>query len=336
MTTSAETQVSDAPANPITAKAPNRWLALLFRYPTLLVLAILIVGFSIASSNFLTTRNLTTLVNQQAVVALITLAALLPLIAGEFDLSLGYAAGLATMFGAYLAGHGWGLVPMIVAVLVLGVFVGLFNSLFIVRFNINSFIATLGVGIILSGGTLAISGGEVLFEGLPQSLATFGRDKFLGIALPIWVVLLIAVVLVYLLEQTPFGRRLYATGGSERVAFLAGVRTGRIKTFAFVGAGVLVGFAGLAQLATTTSASPTFGPELLLPAYAGAFLGVVAYRPGYFNVPGSIIAILLIAVGYNGLSLVGVPFWGQPLFNGAVLLLSVLGARAESRRVRIG
>jgi ribose transport system permease protein len=335
MNSTVEKQV-EGPNNPITARAPNRWIALIFRYPTLLVLAVLIVGFSLASSDFLTTRNLTTLINQQAVVGLVTLAALLPLIAGEFDLSLGYGAGIATMFGAYLAGHGWGLIPMILAVLVLGILVGLFNSLFIVRFNINSFIATLGVGIILSGGTLAISGGEVLFEGIPAGLASFGRDKFLGIALPIWVVLLIALILVYLLEQTPFGRRLYATGGSEQVAYLAGVRTGRIKTLAFVGAGVLVGCAGIAQLATTSSASPTFGPELLLPAYAGAFLGVVAYRPGYFNVPGSIIAILLIAVGYNGLSLIGVPFWGQPLFNGSVLLLSVLGARAESRRVKIG
>jgi ribose transport system permease protein len=197
-------------------------------------------------------------------------------------------------------------------------------------------IATLGIGIMLTGLTAALAGGQVLFEGIPLGLTEAGNAKILGISDIAWAVIVIAAALFYLLEHTPFGRRLYATGASERVAFLAGVKTGRMKLLGFVLAGVLMGAAGLAQLGTTGSASPTFGAELLLPAYAGAFLSVVAYRPGYFNVPGALIAVLVIAVGSNGLSLIGVPYWGQPLFNGAVLVIAVLGARAESRRVRVG
>jgi ribose transport system permease protein len=225
---------------------------------------------------------------------------------------------------------------VIAAMLAAGAIVGSANATLSVRFGITSVISTLGIGIMLTGFTAALSGGKVLFEGIPLGLINFGSDKFLGISDVAWATLVVALVLVYVLEHTPFGRRLYATGASERVAFLAGVKTKRMKFLAFVIAGLMMGAAAIAQLATTGSASPSFGPELLLPAYAGAFLSVVAYRPGYFNVPGAVIAIVLIAVGNNGLSLLGVPYWGQPLFNGAVLIVAVLSARSESRRVRIG
>jgi ribose transport system permease protein len=305
-------------------------------YPTLVLLVALCVLFSITTDTFFTSENLTNLVAVQSVTALVTFAALLPLIVGEFDLSLGYMVGIVAMIGAYLAGRGWGAIEIVVVMALAGALVGVVNGILTVRFQISAFIATLGVGIILSGFTSAISNGEVLFKGVPQSIIKVGRDKFLGLGISAWLVIVIAIVLVYLLEHTPIGRKLYATGGSEPVAYLAGVRTGRIKILAFVGAGVLVAIASIFQLGQSGSASPSFGPELLLPAYAGAFLSVVSYRPGYFNVPGAVIAVLLLAVGFNGLSLMGVPFWGQPLFNGAVLLLAVLGARAESRHIKVG
>jgi ribose transport system permease protein len=305
-------------------------------YPTLVLLVLLCVFFSFATSTFFTSANLTNLVAVQAVTALVTFAALLPLIVGEFDLSLGYMVGIDAMIGAYFSGKGWSWIPVIMVMVAAGVLIGLCNGLLTVRFKISAFIGTLGVGIILSGFTSAISNGEVLFNGVPDTIVKIGRNNFLGLGISAWLVIVIAIILVYLLEHTPNGRRLYATGGSEPVAFLAGVRTGRMKIFAFIGAGVLVALASIFQLGQSGSASPSFGPELLLPAYAGAFLSVVSYRPGYFNVPGAIIAVLLLAVGFNGLSLMGVPFWGQPLFNGAVLLLAVLSARAESRHIKVG
>ena len=82
------------------------------------------------------------------------------------------------------------------------------------------------------------------------------------------------------------------------------------------------------------AANAGFGPELLLPAYAAAFLGVTTYRPGYYNIPGAVIAILLMAVGFNGLNLLGAPFWVQPIFNGTVLVVAVICARAESRQTK--
>ena len=128
----------------------------------------------------------------------------------------------------------------------------------------------------------------------------------------------------------------YAIGGSERVAYLAGVRTNRMRMTAFAAAGLIVGIAANFALAQAGSANPGYGPELLLPAYAAAFLGVATYRPGYYNVLGALVAIILLAIGFNGLSLLGVPFWVQPIFNGSVLIIAVLVARQETRQVRTG
>jgi ribose transport system permease protein len=242
--------------------------------------------------------------------------------------------GFITMFGAFLGGHGFGNTSVILAMLLAGVLAGLVNGVLTVGFKISSFIATLGTGILLSGFALALSGGQVLFEGIPPTIVAIGQGHFLGLGITVWLTLIMAVLLLYILEQTPFGRKLYATGGSERVAFLAGIRTGLLKIAAFGIAGLLVAIGAIFALGQNGAANAGFGPDLLLPAYAAAFLGVTAYRPGYYNVPGAVIAILLMAVGFNGLNLLGSPFWGQPIFNGAVLVIAVICARAESRQVK--
>ena len=115
------------------------------------------------------------------------------------------------------------------------------------------------------------------------------------------------------LEHTPFGRRLYAIGGSERVAFLAGVPTGKMKITAFAVAGLLVGVGAIFALGPDRRRKSVLRTELLLPAYAAAFLSVTTYRPGYYNAPGIVVAIILLAVGFNGLNLLGAPFWPADL-----------------------
>jgi ribose transport system permease protein len=109
-----------------------------------------------------------------------------------------------------------------------------------------------------------------------------------------------------------------------------------MRMTSFAAAGLIVGIAANFALAQAGSANPGYGPDLLLPAYAAAFLGVATYRPGYYNVLGALVAIILLAIGFNGLSLLGVPFWVQPIFNGSVLIIAVLVARQETRQVRTG
>jgi ribose transport system permease protein len=302
-------------STPAKVDRSNAIATVLKRYTTLLILIALLFVFSFLSPQFLTSLNLKNLLVVQVTVCCMAFATILPLIVGEFDLSLGYALGFIMMLGAFLGGFGFSAATIIPAMLVAGACIGAINGLLRISFNISSFIVTLGVGIVLSGVTQGMSGGAVLYSGIP----------------PILTVL--ALVLVFVLEHTPFGRQLYAIGGSERVALLAGIRVNLCKVLAFMGAGLLVSVAALFELGQSGGANPLFGPELLLPAYAAAFLGVTTYRPGYFNIPGAVIAIVLLAVGFNGLNLLGVPFWLQPIFNGVVLILAVITAAAEGRQI---
>jgi ribose transport system permease protein len=308
--------------------------AIFEKYATLFLLVILIIGFSLATNRFFTTENLTNLLVVQAVISCVAFASIIPLIAGEFDLSLGNMIGFIAMLGAVLGAAGYGAVVVVSAMIVASVVCGLVNGALTVKFEISSFIATLGTGILLSGFTFALSNGQVIFSGVPDALTYIGQEHFLGLGITVWLTILIAIVLLYVTEHTPFGTKLYAIGGSERVAFLAGIRTGLLKIVAFALSGLLVGIGAIFALGQNGAANPGYGPDLLLPAYAAAFLGVTSYRPGYYNIPGAIVAILLLAVGFNGLNLLGAPFWVQPIFNGAVLIVAVVTARAEARHIK--
>ncbi len=307
---------------------------ILTRYATLLLLLVLIVVFAALSNQFLTARNIQNILVVQTVVSCVAFAALFPLIVGEFDLSLGYLIGFVVMLGAYLGGAGFDASVVMPVMILAGTAVGFLSGLLTVTFKISSFISTLGIGILLSGLTLALSGGQVLFSGIPPFILAIGQTSFIGLAISVWFTILIAVVLFYLLEQMPTGRKFYAVGGSERVAFLAGIKTKWVKVLAFTLAGLIISIGGLFELGQSGAASAGFGPDLLLPGYAAAFLGVTTYKPGYFNVPGTLVAILLLAVGFNGLNLLGAPFWMQPVFNGLVLIIAVITARSEARQLK--
>lgn len=318
------------------ASVPSTARHLLRNYATAMLLLALVVLFSLASPQFLTLGNIQSLLLVQTIVTLMTFGVMFPLIVGEFDLSVGNLIGFLAILGAYLAGRGndW---PVVAAAMVAtGVIVGLINGLLTQAARISSFIATLATGIILLGFTQGLSGGQVLFSNIPKVIKQIGAGYAGPLAISVWIVIVIAGLMFYLLEQTPLGRSLYAVGGSERVSFLAGLRTSRLKVLAFTMSGFFVGLASIVALGQSGSANPGFGPDLLLPAYAAAFLGVTTYRAGFYNAIGSVVGILLLSVGFNGLSLLGVPFWVQPVFNGGVLLVAVLVARAEARTVRVG
>lgn len=306
------------------------------RYATVGLIIVLIVIFSFASPYFLTPQNFGDLLLSEGVLLCLALGALFPLIIGEFDLSLGLMVGLLAVIGAKVAQAGWPSWAIIVLLVGGGAFFGLINGLLVVRLRISAFIATLATGIVMGALSNGISGGQIIFGSVPEFLVGLGRGRFLGVGISLWIILIIAIVLVYTLEHTPLGRRWYAIGGSETVSFLAGIPTNRLRTLAFVMAGLMVGIGSVFQLGIRAGGDPTFGPDLLLPAYAAVFLGVTAHRPGEYNVIGTVIAIILLAVGFNGLSLIGVPFWAEPLFDGLVLLVAVLIAKAEARQVKVG
>jgi len=302
------------------------------QYGVLLALLVMIAGFSIGlPDTFPTWSNLTTILSDQSIIAIVALAAMIPLTAGEFDLSIGNVVGFTSVIAAYLASRGTPVLVVLVACLAIGLVVGIINAT-LVRLGVDAFIATLGVGTILGGGNLLVTQGTPIFEGIGRSFTKFAKTEVLDLRVTFFYFLAVAALLYYLFEWTPVGRYLRATGKGYEAARLTGVRTEMWMSLSFIASAVLCSFAGFLQTATVASAPPTVGPEFVLPAFAAAFLGTTTIMRGFFNVLGTIVGVLLLAVGTTGLALAGAPFWVQPVFNGTALVLAVLSAVLVGRR----
>lgn len=291
--------------------------------PGLLVLLVII--FSIISTDtFATVANFTTIGQQQSVLAILAIAALLPLIIGAFDVSVGGNLGLGAILATGLAAK-QGLPAGVAVGAAVGIctFVGLANGLLVGVVKINPFIATLGMSTILTGTTLWYAKGSVIFQGIPHVLVSAGQNKALGVPLPVYYLLVVVVVAWYLTEFTPLGRYLFAVGGSFEAARLSGLNVTGLTVLTFTLSGFLAGVAGAVQAAQLGSGNPTVGPSFLLPAFAAAFLGATTIKVGSFNVPGTIVAVFFLAIGVNGLELNGVPSYIEPIFNGVALIAGV-------------
>lgn len=324
-----------APASEKRAKTTRRSLVsdVLPNYAVVLFLIALCVLFTaLAPDLFPTTANAKTIINNQSVPALLALAVVLPLAAGEFDLSVGAVLGFTAIVAAKVSMSGAPVLVAVLAAVAVGALIGMVNAVLIVRIGVSAFIATLGMATVLSGGNLWLTNGSVLYEGISKGLVEFSRSRLFGLPAIFYYMLLVAVILWVLLERTPYGRYLTATGLGRNSARLAGVSTNYYLSSAFVLSGAIAGLAGVLQTGMVGSASPSAGPDYLLPAYAAAFLGATTIRRGRFNVGGTLVGVLVLAVGVSGLNLLGAPFWVAPVFNGCALLLAVAFAAIVAGR----
>jgi ribose transport system permease protein len=306
--------------------------AFLTRYGVIVFLVLLFTIFALLMPRtFPTSGNLLAIVADQSIPIILALAAILPLAAGEFDLSIAAVLGFSSILSIALSNAGLPLPLVLAGTLILGLLVGAVNAFFVVKIGINAFIGTLAMATILAGLNLLLTRG---------SLMTLESEQFARLtSVPgsrIQIVIAYALVLVlavwYLLERTPFGRYLRATGMGRPAARLSGVRTERYLTSSFVLAALLASFAGFLLASRSGSAPPTLGPEFLLPAYAAAFLGAATIRPGFFNVWGTVVGAFLLAVGSNGLTLMGAQTWVANVFNGVALLAAVSASVIVARR----
>jgi ribose transport system permease protein len=291
----------------------------------------LIVFFSLTTDTFLSVTTARTIANEQAVTAIVAIGLTVALAAGVFDLSIAGVMGLANIVVARLLAEAhWGAVTAIVVTVALMSLVGLVNGLLVVYARIDPFIATLGTNSILTAAIYLVSGNENIL-GLPASFRSISSTEIWGIPISIFYVLVIALVVWYVLAWTPVGRRLYATGGNREVARLAGVPTGRYIICSFICSASVAALAGILVVSTLGSGSVEVGPSYLLPAFAAGFLGATQFRPGRFNVWGTVMAVFLLATGVKGLVLMGAETWVPDLFNGVALILAV-GISSVQRR----
>jgi ribose transport system permease protein len=307
------------------------------RISALYVFAVIFVVFSLwVPDTFLTASTWRSLLDSQAETALLAVGLVIAISAGSFDLAIGAELGMGSILVAWLlVNHGVALVPAILLTVLAGGLIGLGNGLLVVRARIDSFIATLGVSSVLLALIAWISGSEQIL-GLSNSFQNIATTQFLGVTLAVYIMLAVALIVWYVLERTPVGRRVYATGGNIEAARLAGVRTSLVVTGALVACGAIAALSGILVTASLGAGDPTIGPPYLLPAFSAAFLGSTQFRSGRFNVWGTVVAVYVLAAGVKGLQLAGAPIWIPDLFNGVALLLAVGVARYQRAPHRAG
>ncbi|MGK5543771.1 ABC transporter permease [Streptomyces sp. URMC 127] len=306
--------------------------------PALTVL--LFLAFSLAlPDTFPTLDNISAVLSNQSVPAVLALGATIPIATGKFDLSIGYGLGLAHVVTMRLlvTGH-WPWPAACLLVVLGGAAVGALNGAVVVFARIDSFIATLGTGSIMYALTGWITGGARIVPGpggLPAGFTALYDSRFLGLPVSAFYVLALTAVLWLLLERLPLGRYLYVIGSNPRAAELVGIPTRRHVTGAFTASGLVTGIAGVLLAAQQQTGNPSVGMDYLLPAFVGALLGSTAIRPGRANALGTLVAVTVLAVGLAGIGQLGAPFWVTPLFNGATLLIAVgLAGYAARRQLR--
>ena len=267
--------------------------------------------------------NMQAILTGQAVIAVVALAALIPLIANEFDLSVGAAAGLSAVYSASALSAGASVPVGILVGVCVGASLGLVNGVLITRAGVNSVITTLGTATIAAGVIEMKTGGLPVVGEIPDSVTLFGSEITLGIPNLTFAMALVALAVFYLLVYTPWGRHLYAIGSNPVAARLVGLNVRRHVFLAFVAAGALAGLAGVMQVSYAGGAAPRIGEALTLPALAAAFLSAASIRPGRFNVGGVLVAIFFLATLNSGLDLAGAPPYVHQYVNGAALIAGV-------------
>jgi ribose transport system permease protein len=299
----------------------------------------IIVLFSVwKPDTFPTWTTVQVVMNQNAITGLAALALIVPLSARVFDLSIGYAMALCSVIVAWLiVDHGMAIAPAIAVGLLVGVAVGFINAAVVVGARIDSFIGTVATGaLFLSINSMVSGNNPVTNQRLSTSLGSVATSEIAGFQLPVWIMIVAAMFIWWLLEQTVTGRRISATGFNEESARLVGVPTRRLMVSALVLSGTIAGVAGILLTSQVGSGSPDVGPSYLLDAFACAFLGATQFRRGRFNAAGTIVAVLMLGTGDAGLTLVGAPIWALSLFHGVVLLVALALRRFEGDQVRRG
>jgi ribose transport system permease protein len=312
---------------PEMAKTGRGWrvlLGLLATYGTIIGLVLMVLAFSaMAPLAFPHLSNLVNVLNQASLAMIIAGGLTVAMIVGELDLSIGFAASFAgVLVTGLIANQGFPVPVAIVAVLLVGAFIGLVNGLIVTKMRVNSVIATLGTGTIVVGLNFAYSTGAPIVS-VPDSFVDISIGRIWGIPHNILTMLAVMAGLWFLVERTSIGQSIQAVGGNAIASRLSGIRVDRIKILGFVVAGICAALTGILLASALGSGTTSAADSYLLTAFAAVFLGSATLRDGEFHIAGTFVGVLIIAVGFNGLAIFGAPTFYQYVFQGAILIVSV-------------
>lgn len=310
------------------------WSRYLRTFGTLLGF-LLIVGYFWwqKPDTFMTVPNWLNITQQVSILGVLAFAMTVVMVVGDFDLSVGTMASLVGIVIGTLFQNGQPIWVAVLAALAVGILGGLLNGILVSYVRISPFVATLSTMTIFGGAALYISGGSTIFgRAIPETFSAFGNEgipigqineRVVNLPFLTLVTLFTLVVVWVVLEQTVFGRRLYAIGGNMEASRLSGVRVRLLRLLAFVVSGLGAALAGIMLTSRLASANPKQGDVLMLSAIASVFLGMTMSEEGEPHVLGTLLGVLILGVLANGLTQIKVDSYIQQILTGIIIVLAV-------------
>jgi ribose transport system permease protein len=322
--------VADRDPAAITARSTRRFR--LGSQAPLITLLVLCVASTLLSDRFLSSLNLTNILVQCSVMAVIAMGMTFVVIGGGFDLSVGSVAALAGCVAAdVMLQHG--IAAGVAAGLAISVVIGLVNGLTVTWLKVNPFITTLGTMVLVRGAVFLITAGQPITGelGLPDAFVAFGTERLLGVHWLVWVPAVLLALLSWILHRTPYGRYVFATGGGREAAYLSGVPVDRVTASTYVWCSALAGLAGIMLAARLQSGQPTAGEFYELTAIAAVVLGGAALHGGEGTLYNSVIGVFIMVVLGNSLNLLNVDSYWQRVVVGVVIIAAAAADRFRKR-----
>jgi simple sugar transport system permease protein len=314
----------------------ERVLAFTFKYGAIILIALVILFFSLIKEHFFTYNNITDILRSISIVTLVALGVTFSLIVNGFDLSVGSTVSLTTVVVASLMV--WYELPLPLVLIIpvlLGALVGLLNAFLIVKVRIPDLLATLGVMYIIAGAHKTYTQGYSIYNQMQMTDGTtapgsfnpsflwLGQGEWLGIPVPVLIMLVLVIIVHLFLNYTRWGRLMYMTGGNQEAARLSGVPVNQVRTVAYILSGIFCSFAGILFAARVGSGQVDAGAPLLMEAVAAVFVGFSVFGAGKPNVIGTFFGAVLIGILINGFTMLNLPYYTYDIIKGIVLVLAL-------------
>jgi erythritol transport system permease protein len=353
---SANSSVQSLPTKPDREAAywASRITVNILKLRIFIALFAIVIVFSLATDNFLSTGNLLIMAKHVTVVAILSIGMTLVILTGGIDLSVGSIVGISGMAAGYLLLEGvkighhivfFNLFGVALIACLLGALIGAVNGYLITMLNVAPFIATLGMLYVIRGAALLVNNGST-YADLEGNAALgnmgfefIGNGTILGLSMPVWILIVLAAVTIFVARKTPLGRRIYAIGGNEQAARFSGIRTNRVKLFVYMFSGFCAALVGLVITAQLQTAHPLTGQTFELNAIAAVVLGGTALMGGRGTVFGSVVGACVISILGDGMVMCGISDFWQMVIKGLVIIFAVvidqLQQRLQSRMVSL-
>ena len=297
-------------------------------YGSFIALIFLVIVIGAISPDFRTVNNFLSLLRQSAINGLIAFGMTCVILTGGIDLSVGSVLALTSIICAHTIKIGRPAPLSMLIALIFGIILGTISGLMVTKSRLQPFIATLITMTGYRGLTMILSGGKPISRlGNNLLLNQIGKGSFLGIPIPVWILIIFFAIFLFVLKKTVLGRQIYATGSNAKAAELAGININNIKLIVYAVSGFMASLSGLILVSRLGSAQPTLGSGYELDAIAAVALGGTSMTGGRGKITGTLIGILIIAVLNNGLNIIGVSSYYQDVVKALVIFLAVISDR---------